>query len=73
MTTETAFSSQGLASGDPVKGEDAPAGFDDAALQKKAKDHLWMHFTRQSVMDSGAGVPIITRGEGHHIWDSTGR
>ena len=73
MTTETAFSTQGLVSGDPVKGEDAPAGFDDAALQKKAKDHLWMHFTRQSVMDSGAGVPIITRGEGHHIWDSTGR
>ncbi|WP_258064976.1 aminotransferase class III-fold pyridoxal phosphate-dependent enzyme, partial [Rathayibacter sp. AY1D7] len=32
-----------------------------------------MHFTRQSTMDSGAGVPIITRGEGHHIWDSTGR
>ncbi|AZZ49165.1 hypothetical protein SAMN06295924_10895 [Rathayibacter rathayi NCPPB 2980 = VKM Ac-1601] len=32
-----------------------------------------MHFARQSTMDSGAGVPIITRGEGHHIWDSAGR
>jgi adenosylmethionine-8-amino-7-oxononanoate aminotransferase len=32
-----------------------------------------MHFARQSVMESGGGVPIITRGEGHHIFDSTGR
>jgi adenosylmethionine-8-amino-7-oxononanoate aminotransferase len=45
----------------------------DAALQQKAKDHLWMHFARQSVMEDGPGVPIITRGEGHHIWDSHGR
>ncbi|MFC0682490.1 aspartate aminotransferase family protein [Lysobacter korlensis] len=45
----------------------------DAALQQKARDHLWMHFARQSVMEDGHGVPIITRGEGHHIWDSHGR
>jgi adenosylmethionine-8-amino-7-oxononanoate aminotransferase len=45
----------------------------EAELQRKAKDHLWMHFSRQSVMESGAGVPIITRGEGHHIWDSRGK
>ena len=50
--------------------------YSDAAeseLQRKAKDHLWMHFSRQSVMESGDGVPIITRGEGHHIWDSRGK
>jgi len=46
---------------------------DEAELQRKAAEHLWMHFSRQSVMESGAGVPIITRGEGHHIWDSRGR
>ncbi|MEX1079350.1 MAG: aspartate aminotransferase family protein [Homoserinimonas sp.] len=46
---------------------------DDTALQQKAKDHLWMHFTRQSVMEDGAGVPIIVKGEGHHIWDSRGK
>ncbi|HWU58777.1 MAG TPA: aspartate aminotransferase family protein [Microbacteriaceae bacterium] len=51
----------------------ATTEYDDAALQQKAKDHLWMHFARQSVMESGAGVPIITRGEGHHIWDSNGK
>jgi adenosylmethionine-8-amino-7-oxononanoate aminotransferase len=44
----------------------------DAKLQKMAKDHLWMHFTRQSVMEK-SGVPIITKGEGHHIFDSTGK
>jgi adenosylmethionine-8-amino-7-oxononanoate aminotransferase len=47
--------------------------FDEADLQQKAKDHLWMHFARQSVMESGNGVPIITKGEGHHIWDSQGK
>jgi hypothetical protein len=36
-------------------------------LQQMAKDHLWMHFARQSGMESGNGVPIIARGEGHHI------
>jgi adenosylmethionine-8-amino-7-oxononanoate aminotransferase len=51
----------------------ATAEYDNAALQQKAKDHLWMHFARQSVMESGGGVPIITRGEGHHIWDSNGK
>ena len=45
----------------------------EAELQAKARDHLWMHFARQSVMEDGHGVPIITRGEGHHIWDSQGR
>ncbi|MES2093963.1 MAG: aspartate aminotransferase family protein [Actinomycetota bacterium] len=47
--------------------------FSETELQQKAKDHLWMHFSRQSVMEDGPGVPIIVKGEGHHIWDSTGR
>jgi adenosylmethionine-8-amino-7-oxononanoate aminotransferase len=46
---------------------------ENAELQRKAKDHLWMHFARQSVMESGRGVPIIVKGLGHHIWDSTGK
>ncbi|PPL19344.1 aspartate aminotransferase family protein [Microterricola pindariensis] len=41
-------------------------------LQQKAKDHLWMHFTRQSGFEQN-DVPIITRGEGHHIFDSKGK
>ncbi len=47
--------------------------YDDRELQQKAKDHLWMHFARQSVMTEGPGVPIIVKGEGHTIWDSQGR
>jgi adenosylmethionine-8-amino-7-oxononanoate aminotransferase len=41
-------------------------------IQQKAKDHLWMHFTRQSGMEEGKGVPVIVRGEGHHIYDDKG-
>ncbi|QDZ15995.1 aspartate aminotransferase family protein [Humibacter ginsenosidimutans] len=48
-------------------------GFDDSDLQAKAKEHLWMHFARQSVMEDGPGVPIIVRGEGHRIWDIQGK
>jgi len=49
-----------------------PTAIDDAALQQKAKDHLWMHFSRQSVLEEH-GAPIIVKGEGHHIFDSHGR
>lgn len=41
-------------------------------LQRAAKDHLWMHFTRHSSYDE-ADVPIITRGEGAYIYDAQGR
>jgi adenosylmethionine-8-amino-7-oxononanoate aminotransferase len=51
----------------------ATAPLDDSVLQQKARDHLWMHFNRQSVMEEGRGVPIIVKGSGHHIWDSQGR
>ncbi len=43
-----------------------------------ARDHLWGHFTRQSVYEPvdaggrGVPIPVITRGKGHHIWDSAG-
>ena len=45
----------------------------EAELQAMARDHLWMHFSRQSVMTDGPGVPIILKGDGHLIWDSTGK
>ncbi|MGH3360569.1 MAG: aspartate aminotransferase family protein [Nocardioidaceae bacterium] len=41
-------------------------------LQKQAKDHLWMHFTRHSTYDT-SDVPIITKGEGAYITDATGK
>ncbi|GAA4945706.1 aspartate aminotransferase family protein [Actinoplanes utahensis] len=41
-------------------------------LSATARDHLWMHFTRLSAYQ-GAPVPVITRGDGCYVWDSTGR
>ena len=55
----------------PASGAWARLG--DDALAASARDHLWMHFTRHSSFEEGARVPIITRGEGAHIWDDTGR
>ena len=49
----------------------AASSVPEAELQRKAQDHLWMHFARQSVIEEH-GAPIIVRGEGHHIWDARG-
>lgn len=45
-----------------------PRGTDRATA---ARDHLWGHFTRQSAWEHD--VPIMVRGEGHHVWDSRGQ
>ncbi len=41
-------------------------------LQRAAKDHLWMHFTRHSAYDS-ADVPVMVKGEGAYLYDATGK
>ncbi|MFT4263558.1 MAG: aspartate aminotransferase family protein [Nocardioides sp.] len=41
-------------------------------MQRAAKDHLWMHFTRHSTY-AESDVPIIVKGEGAYIWDATGK
>ena len=41
-------------------------------LQRAAKDHLWMHFSRHSTYDH-SDVPVIVRGEGPYIWDAKGK
>jgi adenosylmethionine-8-amino-7-oxononanoate aminotransferase len=38
-------------------------------LQKAAREHLWLHFTRMG----GAEPPIIVRGEGCYLEDSNGK
>jgi adenosylmethionine-8-amino-7-oxononanoate aminotransferase len=43
------------------------------ALADRARDHLWMHFTRHSAYEDGGHVPVIVRGEGAYIWDDRGR
>src|SRR6266571_4713549 len=41
-------------------------------LQKAAKEHLWMHFTRMGGYET-ADVPIIVRGDGCYLEDSDGK
>jgi adenosylmethionine-8-amino-7-oxononanoate aminotransferase len=41
-------------------------------LQKLAKDHLWMHFTRMGGY-ADQDVPIIVRGEGCYLEDANGK
>jgi len=43
------------------------------SLADRARDHLWMHFTRHSTYEQGGNVPVIVRGEGAYIWDDQGR
>jgi len=45
---------------------------DNAAMQRAAKDHLWMHFTQHGRY-AEADIPIIVRGEGAYIYDAEGR
>src|SRR5919108_4065317 len=41
-------------------------------LQKAAKEHLWMHFTRMGEYATH-DVPIIVRGEGCYLEDANGK
>jgi adenosylmethionine-8-amino-7-oxononanoate aminotransferase len=43
-----------------------------AALQEKAKRHLWLHFTRMSSY-ADSDVPVIVRGEGQYVYDQYGK
>jgi adenosylmethionine-8-amino-7-oxononanoate aminotransferase len=54
----------------PIRTSDAT--FDADTLSRKAHEHLWMHFTRQSSYAT-APVPTIVRGEGARIFDVHGK
>ena len=41
-------------------------------LQRAARDHLWLHFTRMGGYVEG-DLPVIVRGEGCHLEDSKGK
>jgi adenosylmethionine-8-amino-7-oxononanoate aminotransferase len=47
----------------------APTALD---LQKAARDHLWLHFTRMGAYED-ADVPIIVRGDGCYLEDINGK
>jgi adenosylmethionine-8-amino-7-oxononanoate aminotransferase len=50
----------------------ATTALDATSLQRAAKDHLWMHFTRMGGYATEE-VPIIVRGEGCYLEDANGR
>jgi adenosylmethionine-8-amino-7-oxononanoate aminotransferase len=43
-----------------------------AELQKAARDHLWLHFTRMGGLQN-AEIPIIVKGDGCYLEDSNGK
>ena len=47
------------------------AGLSPSELQRAARDHLWLHFTRMSSYRE-AEVPVIVRGDGCYLEDSNG-
>jgi adenosylmethionine-8-amino-7-oxononanoate aminotransferase len=47
-------------------------GLSPAELQKAARDHLWLHFTRMSGYQDGE-IPVIVRGDGCYLEDSNGK
>jgi adenosylmethionine-8-amino-7-oxononanoate aminotransferase len=47
-------------------------GLSPSELQKAARDHLWLHFTRMSSYRDGE-VPVIVRGDGCYLEDSNGK
>jgi adenosylmethionine-8-amino-7-oxononanoate aminotransferase len=50
---------------EPTASTSSPA---DAAAR-----HLWMHFSRMGGRGPENPIPVITKGEGVHIWDDKGR
>ncbi|MBV9592844.1 MAG: aspartate aminotransferase family protein [Actinobacteria bacterium] len=50
----------------------ATHGFDGGALSAKAREHLWMHFTKLSSY-ANSPIPTIVRGDGAYIYDVNGK
>ncbi|MGV1036413.1 MAG: aspartate aminotransferase family protein [Candidatus Nanopelagicales bacterium] len=42
-------------------------------LSERAREHLWLAFTRHSAYEEGEQVPVIVKGDGARIWDDKGR
>lgn len=45
--------------------------YDTEAMRAAGSEHLWLHFSQQAGFAAGQ-VPIMVKGAGHRIWDSTG-
>ena len=56
----------------PGPAQTAPPDGGETELQRDAKRHLWMHFTRMGSY-ADAEVPVIVRGEGCYVYDEHGK
>src|SRR5438270_7951336 len=56
----------------PAPAQPAPPEGGESELQRNAKRHLWMHFTRMGSY-AHAEVPVIVRGEGCYVYDEHGK
>ncbi len=55
-------------------GPSGPALAEDPdRLQRLAREHLWLHFTRMGSYDEHHSVPVIVRGEGCYVYDEHGK
>src|SRR5580658_306070 len=61
-----------LRMGAPMTADQTTNDVAAAALQAKARRHLWMHFTRLGVYEEKP-IPIFVSGSGVRLHDSTGR
>jgi adenosylmethionine-8-amino-7-oxononanoate aminotransferase len=48
-------------------------GAAETSLSDRARDHLWLHFSRHATYENGGRVPVIVRGEGAYVYDDAGR
>lgn len=42
-------------------------------LSGRARQHLWMHFTRMGAYDDKHEIPVMVRGDGAYVWDQHGK
>jgi adenosylmethionine-8-amino-7-oxononanoate aminotransferase len=42
-------------------------------IQKAARDHLWLHFSRMGAYSDEHPIPVIERGEGPYVYDNHGK
>jgi adenosylmethionine-8-amino-7-oxononanoate aminotransferase len=53
--------------------QDVPTVVTDSSLAERARDHLWMHFSRHSTYEDKGKVPVLVRGDGVYLWDDAGK
>jgi adenosylmethionine-8-amino-7-oxononanoate aminotransferase len=53
--------------------DSAPAIAEGRSAADSAARHLWMHFSRMGGRGPDNPIPVITKGEGVHLWDDRGR